>query len=69
MHIEPRLYTSSVGLVAAMKDKVRKVLEKHKIQIIGIYISVDKVLQKSSQLFTWGLIGVYLSKCCFKSFV
>ena len=31
MHIEPRLYTSSVGLVAAMKDKVRKVLEKHKI--------------------------------------
>ena len=42
MHIEPRLYTSSVGLVAAMKDKVRKVLEKHKIQIIGINIYISR---------------------------
>ena len=70
MHFKPGLYTSRVGLVAAMKDKVRKDLEVHKIEIIGIYIyiSVDKILLKNSQSFTWGLIGVYLSKFWFNSF-
>ena len=52
LHIEPGLYTSSVGLVAALKDKVRKDLEVHKIEIIGIYVSVDQILQKNSQSFT-----------------
>ena len=46
MHIEPGLYSSTVDIVVAMNDKVRKRIDASKYEYNGIYISVDKITLK-----------------------
>ena len=46
MHIEPGLYPSIVDIVVALNDKVRKRIGAQKYESNGVYVSVDKIIQK-----------------------
>ena len=50
MHIEPGLYPSVVDKVVTMNDNVRKRIWAQKYEHNGIFVSVDKITQKTAIL-------------------